>query len=101
MNTQRKHDGNPNAAVNAINDIDCQLRHEVDKATVTSTNSARCDCHKAIGSLLRGTLFASGRRHAGKDSIASWNPTNSWRDTDLRQAATTPLLADCPMKGQK
>jgi hypothetical protein len=26
--------------------------------------------------------FARRHRHAGKDFIASWNPSNSWRDTD-------------------
>jgi hypothetical protein len=101
MNTQRKHDGNPYAAVNAIDDNDCQLRHDVDEGMITSTNSSRRDCHKAVGGLLRGTQFASRHRRAGKDSIASWNPTNSGRDTDLRQPAATPLSADCPMKGQE
>jgi hypothetical protein len=34
-----KKDGNPYAAVNAIYDIDCQLRHDVDEGMITSQNS--------------------------------------------------------------
>jgi hypothetical protein len=96
-----KNVGNLYAAVNAINDIDCQLRPDVGGGLITSANSSGCDCHKAVSGLLRDTQLASAHRRAGKDSIASWNRTNSWRDTDLQQPATTPLMVDCPMKGQK
>jgi hypothetical protein len=65
---------------------------------ITSEYSSRRDCHKAASSLLPGALFVSTHPRGGKDSIASWNPSNSWRDTDLRQSATTPLLADCPRR---
>jgi hypothetical protein len=82
FNAQRKGPGNRYAAVNASNDIGGRLRRRADKYMITSNNSPTCDCHKPVNGHARSTLLEGGHRFAGKDCIASWNPSNPWRDTD-------------------
>jgi hypothetical protein len=67
---------------------------------ITSNNSPTRDSHKAVDGWVRSAILEAGHRFAGKDCIASWNPSNPWRDTELWQPASTPLLAGCPKKGQ-